>query len=211
MTVSTMRLAALFGIGGGVLVAGCQATPAVGVAGMTPIQMDSAVAAMSWVGCDTVARAAVGGGTTNVEICAAPNARLLGPSNAPAGDGAPVARMRNLGTTRVENRWKLQPKGTYSIWLYSGTAGALYRIRGGGLNIVGTYVGCDHPPETTDKASFGTCQDNPHQHGPSMRRNGSSSGPAEDGGDGTARTLLSPLTGPAWISCTEGCCTTDAN
>ena len=190
--------------------ASCRMSPAaVGLGGMTPVQIDSAVAAVAWTGCDTVARAAVGGGTTDVEICAAPSARLYGPNNPPSGSGAPVARMRNLGT-RVEARWGLQPNGTYPIWLYSGTVGASYDIRGNGVNVTGYYFGCKHKPATTSRADFGTCADNPAAMSARLGSGApSASGPA-DGEDKAGHTLMDRATGPAWISCTEGCCTTDA-
>lgn len=191
----------------GVAIAGC--SPAVGTSlgAMTPAEIESALAAISWTGCATVARAAIPSGTTtNVEICASPSAREYGPRKAPPGLGAPVARMRNLGTN-AEARWGLKPNNTYSIWLSSGFAGTQYTIIGSGVNVTGTYHGCGHAPADSSRANFGTCADNPFPLvGPARNRGPSSSGDDDKRG----HTLLDRGTGPAWISCTEGCCTTDA-
>lgn len=212
VNISAMRrMAALSVIVGGGMIAGCS-PPALGsgVAAMTPAEIDVALATISWTGCTTVARAAVPSGTTDVEICAAPNARDYGPRNPPPGLGAPVARMRNTGT-RVEARWGLQPNGTYSIWLHSGTIGASYTIIGNAVNVTGTYFGCGHSPADSSRASFGTCADNPMPMSSRMGRNGFSNASSPDGGDDKGgHTLLDIATGPAWIACTEGCCTTDA-
>ncbi|HUR91855.1 MAG TPA: hypothetical protein VMY38_04200 [Gemmatimonadaceae bacterium] len=175
---------------------------------MTPAEIESALAAISWTGCATVARAAVPAGTTtDVEICASPGAREYGPRKAPPGLGAPVARMRNVGT-RDEARWGLKPNNTYSIWLSSGFAGTQYTIIGSGVNKTGTYFGCGHSAAASSRANFGTCADNPYP----LVGAGRTSGPSSSAeGDKPGHTLLDRATGPAWISCTEGCCTTDAN
>lgn len=208
MNISTMRRITAVVVGaGGVAVAGCSPAVSTSVGVMTPAEIESALAAISWTGCATVARAAVPSGTTtNVEICASPSAREYGPRKAPPGLGAPVARMRNLGTNQ-EARWGLKPNNTYSIWLSSGFAGTQYTIIGSGVNVTGNYYGCGHAPADSSRASFGTCADNPSRMARGSHNRGPSS-PAEDAK--SEHTLLDRATGPAWISCTEGCCTTDA-
>lgn len=208
VNVSTMRrmLGLVAAVGGGV-VGGC--SPAVGVSTMTPAEIESAIAAISWTGCATVARAAVpAGSTTNVEICASPGAREWGPRKAPPGNGSPVARMRNIGAHQ-EARWGLKPNNTYSIWLHSGITGeTMYTIIGSGVNVTGPYHGCGHAPADSSRANFGTCAENPHPLAGGARSRGPSSSGELDKGE---HTLLDRGTGPAWVSCTEGCCTTDAN
>lgn len=211
MNVSTMRrMAVLLVIIVSGAIGGCSPSVAASVGAMPPAAIESALAAISWTGCATVARAAdTIGTTTNVEICAAPNAREYGPSKAPPGLGAPVARMRNIGTRR-EARWGLKPNNTYSIWLHSGgtTGGTMYTIIGSGVNVTGTYHGCKHDPAGSSRANFGNCADNPYPLAGSAR----SRGPSSSGEEGKSEhTLLNRATGPAWVSCTEGCCTTDAN
>lgn len=205
MGVTTMRrMAALLVAVGGGAIAACSPGVASSVGAMTPAEIESALAAIAWTGCSTVARAALPSGTTNVEICAAPGAHAYGPRNAPAGLGAPVARIRNLGAL-VEARWGLRPNNTYSIWLSSGSSGTEYTIIGSGVNTTGTYHGCNHGPANVSRAKFGTCADNPWPPVAGARSRGPSSS-GED--DKVEHTLLDPATGPAWISCTEGCCTT---
>lgn len=164
-----------------------------------------------WVGCDTIDRDAVGGGTTRVEICAADDARLVGPGNAGAA-GRPVARMRNLGTVN-EARWNLRRDRIYIIAAYSSAAGGTYKIwsEGGGPAIkTGVYHACGHGGESppTSSATFGECGEVGSSSAAGKTR---ASGPAADEHPRRGHVLLSPANGPAWISCTDGCCTTDAN
>lgn len=206
MGVTTMRrLAALLMVVSGGAIAGCFPRVVPNVESMTLAEIESAVAAIPWRGCATVARAALPGGTTNVEICAAPNAHTYGPRNAPGGGGAPVARIRNTGDS-VEARWGLKPRTTYSIWLHRDTAGAtVYTVIGSGVNRTGTYVGCRHTPADSSRANFGTCSDNPWPLAGGARSRGPSSSGENHKGE---HTLLDRATGPAWITCTDGCCTT---
>lgn len=189
----------------GVAAACAPAAPAPG----TGRPSEREIASIVWVGCDTVARnTAVPGVTTPVEICAADYARKVGPRNA-GPDGRPVARMRNLGTVN-EGRWNLRPGRRYIIAVYSGVAGGTYRIThegpGGPLGS-GVYHPCGpaHEPPTSS-ATFGACRD--YGTGPAPN---SSIGSGPSAGEPATRghALLGPADGPAWISCTDGCCTTD--
>lgn len=198
------RMAALLVVAGSGVIAGCSPVVPASVGVMAAADVESALAAISWTGCDTVARAALPSGKTNVEICASPGAHTYGPRNAPSGSGAPVARMKNIGGL-VEARWGLRPNNTYSIWLHSGVGGTHYTIIGSGVNTTGTYHGCNHAPANVSRAKFGTCADNPWPPVAGARSRGPSSSGEDDKGE---HTLLDPATGPAWISCTEGCCTT---
>lgn len=212
MTVPKMRrLGALVAVCGGAAIAGC--SPSLGSIGMTSPQMDSIVASLSWVGCDTVARVGEGG-PTDVEICAAPGIQQYGPNDPPGGGAAPVARMRNLGGT-VEARWRLLANGSvYHIWLHSGGGKTGFTILGPGAgpNRTGAYHGCKHQPANAARASFGTCDDRPWPPPLAGRaRNGFSRASApDDRGMKFEHRLLAPETGPAWLTCREGCCTTGA-
>lgn len=167
-----------------------------------------------WVACDTLPRTSASGGVVPVEICAADDARLYGPGNAPP-KGRPVARMRNLGTER-DLRWGMRPRRVYVIAVHSDAAGLGYKIwpeGPGGPIKVGSYYPCGHggqsPP--TSSATFGACGDTVVT-GPPARGTLASRGPAESGSAGKpSHVLFDVHNGPAWISCTDGCCTTDQN
>lgn len=178
------------------------------VESMTAAEQAAAIAMASWVNCVTVRRVAVApGDSTDVEICADTGAKKYGPTTPPSGYGKPVAKMRNLGD-HVEDRWNLVAGGTYIVWL-SGPPGGPTRwtIKGHGMQISGPFVGCGYHAADTSKANFGNCMENPAPVVTrSIRR-----GPAEHAGSGKdEHILLDRATGPAWISCTAGCCTTEA-
>ncbi len=207
-----VRLAMVVGCGlGTVVIASCQ--PASSSPG--PAQPER-LASPIWVGCDTLPRTTAQG-TTPVEICAAEDARLYGPGNAPA-KGRPVARMRNLGT-EPDLRWGLRRNRVYVIAIHSDAAGTGYKIwpeGGGGPIRTGTYYPCGHGGESppTSSATFGACRE-VVKHSVPQRGSPSSvealRGPA--GGEASTlprHALYYRENGPAWIACTDGCCTTDA-
>ncbi len=115
--------------------------------------------------------------------------------------------MRNLGS-RVEKRWGLQPgPHAYIVWLGGPATGTMqWTIKGLGVQLSGPYRGCGFHTASTSKANFGTCAENPLL-GPARTTRGPSAGGT---GEKDEHVLLDMATGPAWISCTEGCCTTDA-
>lgn len=191
------------------VMAACQQVQQTRLEIMTSAQEEAALALAKWVGCDTVRRASktVGVDSTNVEICADTGARKYGPQNPPPGFGKPVARMRNVGQG-VEKRWGLRPGNHYySVWI-SGPANAIrWRIQGMQVDTSGPYRGCGfHTMPDSSYASFGSCAQNRPLVGRSIGR-----GPSEAGSGGNmTHILLDKGLGPAWISCTDGCCTTDA-
>ena len=203
--VAVMVLAAV------AVVAGCwpRAVPAP-IATMSAAEESAMLALTKWVGCTTVQRAAtISGDSAEVRICADTGTRRFG-KHTPPGNNKPraVAQIRNLSNNRVEDRWGLQPNTTYYIWLSAAPGGTTaWAIKRPGEPAIasGPLEGCGHPQATVDSASFGTCADNPYPR-PGAARSG---GPSSEGGKGE-HTLLDRATGPAWISCTEGCCTTDA-
>lgn len=181
---------------------------------MSSAEEEALLASAKWVGCTTIQReTTVPGAFAAVRICADTGARRFGQNTPPSGLGKPVARMVNLSQTHTERRWNLQPGMTYHIWLRRSPAGpTAWEIRGpGGSVATGPFMGCNHPQASADSASFGTCEDIRSAAATSRGRNDFSRASSIDGGDSKAtHTLLHPATGPAWISCTEGCCTTDA-
>lgn len=206
--------AAIAVIVAGATAVGCSSRLTSGPLKMTSAQMDSILSRTTWGrACTTVDRVAVppSGTTTHVttavRICPAANARAIGPGNA-TSVWVPVATMHNTGNY-IEAKWGLEPNGHYQIWVYANAAGrATYSITTQGNEIVsGPYIGCNHPAATADSAAFGNCADNPLVRGARSR-----GGPSTAGADEKfEHTLLYPASGPAWISCTEGCCTTGAN
>lgn len=178
--------------------------------GMSRTQEATAIALTSWVGCATVDRVSTTPGqTTPVEICADTGAKSYGPNAPPSGLGRPVARLRNLGSL-VERKWNLQPHGLYLLWLNESPAGgALWTMRGPGVELVGRYEGCGYHAATVSRANFGSCAENPvaRQRAMGALSRGPSTG---EPGDKDEHILLDRASGPAWISCTEGCCMADA-
>lgn len=211
--LSRRRLAALLVVAGTVLLIGCW--PRVNPYpewSLTRSEEDAISAAAIWTGCSTIQRAAAGGGTTSVTICAETNARTYGPRRAP-GRPVLVARMTNAADGAIENRWGLLPGEEYKIWLQRDLAGrSLYAIKGPGIPIfMGLYRGCGHQEAPVSRANFGTCNENPTAvAGAGSTESNVGSGPFshDEHGDKEAHTLLDRSTGPAWVSCTEGCCMT---
>lgn len=176
----------------------------------------TALASPIWVACDTLPRTSASGGEVPVEICAADDARLYGPGNAPPR-GRPVARMRNLGSER-DLRWNMRPHRVYVIAIHSDAAGTGYKIwpeGPGGPIKIGTYYPCGHgggsPP--TSSATFGSCTDTVVMNSPRLKPGTvAARGPAEDENEARrGHVLFDVRNGPAWVSCTDGCCTTDQN
>ena len=193
--------------------AACQTSPPPSVP-MSATSIDSAFAASIWVGCDTVARSANPSGTTNVEICAAHDAIGFGVGHPPTSR-RPIGMMRNLGTL-VERRWELKPRRIYLIQLERnvGNGRADFVISGpDSTTTPQAYHECKHRKEdVTSRATFGSCGDTlPSGRMPGFLSGGRSRGPAADSESPAApHELLSPLDGPAWLTCRTGCCTTGA-
>lgn len=210
MSVSLKRRSFLVvALGVVAVMAACQQGPSTRLEGVTTAQHASALVLAKWVGCDTISRVSTTSGvaSTDVEICADTGARRYGPHNAPLGPGKPVARMQNLGQG-VEARWGLIPGNHYYlVWIHGPASNMRWTIRGRQVDTSGPYRGCSfHRMPDSSYASFGTCVQNRPLVGRSIGR-----GPAEGGGeDMKEHLLLNKATGPAWVSCTDGCCTTDA-
>lgn len=210
MSVSLKRrLVAVFALAAVSVIAACQGVSSTGLDAMTSAQQASALALAKWVACDTIRRVSKTSGvdSTDVEICADTGARRYGPNDPPPGIGKPVARMRNVGQG-VEKRWGLTPGSHYySVWIRGPANAIRWRIHGLQVDISGPYRGCGyHTMPSSSSANFGSCTENPPLVGRSIGR-----GPAENWTDGSKEhILLDRATGPAWISCTDGCCTTDA-
>lgn len=196
--------------------AGCWPRPVRSpIASMSTAEETAILALTKWVGCTTVRReSTVAGDSVDVTICADTGARRFGRNNPPAGaKGRAVGQIRTGAGNRDEGRWGLEPNSTYYIWL-SGPAGGptTWTIKGPGVFVEGPLRGCGHPPAGSDSASFGTCADNRPSAAMSRGPNERSGASSPDGGTVKfVHTLLDRATGPAWISCTEGCCTTDAS
>jgi len=180
----------------------------VAVAGCTrPASAPRTAAGPKWVGCSDTQRAAVGGGLTLVQICAELNARFYIGANAPNG-GVRVARIVNSGPG-IEERWGLEVDKEYLVIITPGGTGqgGRYQIVGPGNgnnpNRVGNYYQCLplHGRPAESSARFGDCN-----------ATVTSAGTHADIGssDDAAVASLDPGSGPAWISCETGCCTTDA-
>jgi hypothetical protein len=197
------------------VIAACQ-RPFVAADELTDEAVDSIVAASNWVGCDTVPRDAENGATTNVEICASEAAITYG---ARPGQGPPVpmpvARMRNLGDA-VELRWGLQPHRTYIIrlWDHPPTGRTGYSVDGPGIPTqTGTYHACAHAKvDNSSRATFGSCADTlPSGEMPGLVGGGAARGPSASAEPAAERHRLFDIrSGPAWITCETGCCTTGA-
>lgn len=207
------RLAAVIVIAGWLVAVSCHpARPVASIGGMTEAEQTAALALTSWVNCVTVRRVAATGvsDSTNVEICADTGAKKFGPNNGPGGVlGKPIARMRNLPGGKVERRWKLQPGSHYyHVWI-TGPAGGPTRwtIKGQGVNVSGPFRGCGYAAASVSRANFGDCMENPWPGRPAPGRSGPSDGGGSDKPD---HPFFATADGPAWISCREGCCTTDA-
>ncbi|HUR91854.1 MAG TPA: hypothetical protein VMY38_04195 [Gemmatimonadaceae bacterium] len=172
------------------------------------------VATASSSGCRTAARDAEGGlGKTPVQICAVPGTHETSSDNAPLY-GFVVATLQNRGTTVRDARWKLEPGKMYYLRVFKARTGqtedGYYEISSlTGANwdpaiASGSLVHCgispDHPKQSWAHAGFSTCAA------------GQPKG-AEDpaSGDPVLVSGLQASGGPAWITCAEGCCTTDAS
>lgn len=159
-------------------------------------------------GCRTRPRVA-GTGSTDVQICALPSANKHSGTTAPAG-GIIVATLTNIGTVR-DDRWKLAPGTTYYLRVFPPRAGYTenghYDIR--------SFTGetWDALPSPKASGSFVACTGPGHVKQPRSHAGYSicSAGPVTDPEDPLALTgSILPSDGPAWITCAEGCCTTDA-
>lgn len=176
----------------------------------------TASASPNWVACDTLPRTSASGGEVAVEICVADDARLYGPGNA-SPKGKAVARMRNLGTER-DLRWGMLPGRNYVIAVHSEAASTRYKIwpeGPGGPIKVGIYYACGHGGESppTSSATFGACDASIVESlSQSTQSTLANRGPAEGPTAGKpSHVLFDVRNGPAWVSCTDGCCTTDRN
>lgn len=204
------RVAAILAIGGAAAIASC--APTLGSPVLTSTQIDSTVASLTWVGCSTVSRVGEGG-HTNVQICAASDARNFGRGSPPASRRA-IAKMKNLGGF-TEKRWGIKPNQTFIIHLQPnpGSGPALYSVEGPlSTTVPQPYWACAHPKvDSTSRATFGNCGDTTNTGQMPRFLGGRSRGPdAGPESSAAAHRLLDPADGPAWITCTEGCCTTGA-
>lgn len=188
------------------VLAACQRPTPSPMGAMSSAEQDATLLLTKWVGCNTVRRVSTTAGvdSTDVEICADTGARRLGPSSPPPV-GKPVAFMRNLGDG-IEQRWGLRPGGHYVVRIHGPPNAVRWTISGPQVNLSGPYRRCgDHTMPDSSYANFGSCAENPSSVRPPTRR-----GPAAVGTDGkNEHILLDRATGPAWVSCTDGCCTTD--
>lgn len=159
-----------------------------------------------WVGCSDTRRDNVDGGLALVQICAERDARFKLGSNAPQG-GVQVARMYNSGPG-VEKRWGLEVGQEYFVVITPGGPGpgGRWQITGPGSpsspNRRGDYTQCTpiHGRPPTSSAKFGDCSD-------ALAANGTH---AKLDANGPGMFTLNTRSGPAWVSCETGCCTTEA-
>lgn len=154
-------------------------------------------------GCRTRSRIA-GSGSTDVQICALPGAHKHSGRTAPAG-GIIVATLTNVGTV-PDDRWNLTPGRTYYLRVFPPRAGqtenGYYDIRSftgetwDAPSASGSFIDCGHKEQGRSHAGFSTC----------------AKGAPTDAEDPIAPTVAAaPSSDPAWITCAEGCCTTDQN
>lgn len=171
------------------------------------------VATATGRGCRTAARDAEGGsGKTPVQICPEPGAHETSSDDAPQY-GLVVATLQNRGSTLRDARWKLEPGKMYYLRVFKArteqTEDGYYEISSlTGANwdpavASGSLVHCgissDHPKPSRSHAGFSTCAAGPPKE-------------AEDttSGEAAVVSVAQGSGGPAWITCKEGCCTTDA-
>lgn len=171
---------------------------------------------VTWEGCTWAARTSATPTPTVIQICAASYSRTLGQGNT-ARTGVLTARMVNFGADG-DARWNLTPGDTsYIISFPKATSAGEYAILEVSANSVpgdkvrvvkanGTYQYCQHGgPPPASEASFYTCTKKAEMHRRS-RSSDAGSGPSAD----VELLSLSPsLDGPAWVTCSAGCCTTD--
>lgn len=186
---------------------GC--SPAGNYAGILPANSDpSATQAvltnLQKTGCRTRPRKVGTSGETDVTICAIAGAHNQSTVSAPS-TGIIVATLTNIGTT-PDDRWQLDPGKTYYLRVFgSGTFGVpgKYDIRSFTDDSwdapvkSGDFIPCTgtkHPKQKRSHAGYATCDD--HQPADAEDPEVLALRPAASGG-------------PAWITCAEGCCTTD--
>lgn len=183
---------------------GC--SPAGNYAGILPANADPSatremLSNLQKAGCRTRARR-VGTGGTDVTICAIAGAHNQSTVSAPS-TGVIVATLTNVGSV-PDDRWRLEPGRTYYLRVFGsgsfGTPGK-YDIRSFTEDswdtavASGDFIPCTgpkHPRQNRSHAGYATCSDD-------------SPADAED----PALVSANPSGGPAWITCAEGCCTTD--
>lgn len=184
--------------------------------------LNSLAQQVTWEGCTTVARTSAATAPapapppTNIQICAASYSRLLGPGNT-AVTGVLTARMVNVGAYK-DARWGLTPgqtsyivsfpratsQGEYAILEVSATPAPGAKVKVVKAN--GIYRYCPHGgTPSVSEASFYTCEQRAQMH---RRSRSSDAGSGPNGGDDDV--LVQNLDGPAWITCSAGCCTTEA-
>ena len=141
-----------------------------------------------------------------MQICAVPGAHLISSDSAP-DYGIVVARLENQGPVR-DARWRLEPGRIYYLRVFRARSGqtedGYYEINSltgttwdpalASGSLVHCGVSSDHPAQSHAHAGFSTCGEGQPEE-------------AEDSAVPSTSLLLSD--GPAWITCKEGCCTTD--
>lgn len=159
-----------------------------------------------------------------VQVYADTGARNVAPNPADSG-GTLVGKLDNLGDAR-EAMYGLE-NGPYDFLLYvfpaTGTANGRWVIERVGKALPynhvtvaeGTQVGCNHP--TNWNSSFGefrSCADGPPPNPPASARSGAlpQSGIRTAGFNLFAGfiALQARSTDPIWLTCTSGCCVSDA-
>ncbi|MEX1185426.1 MAG: hypothetical protein WEA80_02450 [Gemmatimonadaceae bacterium] len=129
-----------------------------------------------------------------------------------------TARLVNFGTSR-DARWNLTSGDTsYIISFPKAASEGEYAILEVSANSVpgdkvrvvkenGLFRYCQHGgPPPVSEASFYTCDEKAEMHRRS-RSSDAGSGPNASGDD----LLVPAMDGPAWVSCSAGCCTTEAS
>lgn len=167
----------------------------------------AAPAAAANSGCRTRPRVAgTGRTTTPVRICAYPWAHLESGSTA-GKDGIIVASLTNTGQV-ADDRWQLAPGVTYYLRVFPKRAG---KAENGFYQISSfTDDSWDEVP-TERKGSFIACAGTGHPKQPRAHAGFSTctQGKPTDAEDPAVVTGVQGSGGPAWITCKEGCCTTD--
>lgn len=171
---------------------------------------------VTWEGCTWAARTSTTPTPTVIQICAASYSRILGRGNT-ANTGVLTARLVNFGTSR-DARWNLTSGDTsYIISFPKAASEGEYAILEVSANSVpgdkvrvvkenGLFRYCQHGgAPATSSASFYTCERKRAMHGRSATSDAGSGPSADDD------ALIQDLDGPAWVSCSAGCCTTEAS